>query len=346
MHRRFLTILGLMAFVAAAAHAQPAPPAIDNLARLDQPLTSQQQQQVTRYVQFYIGLLGSDDPRDVGRARERLQSPLNAPGVTIRFRHAYASQLLPALQEIIGDREKYLGSMNAMQIAARLQTVEALELMVDHCDRNGVRPEQRAAIRIWAARGIKTILRDAGDLVLNAGDRTNATRALGRAVDAETDWRVVRRQLDAIASTKNVATGPTLEEAFETVVERMAKTTEASPMMAAIRPTIVGLRGRFLGADIGQAEKQRMGRVVAGHLGDVLDVVDKHWDSAHASRTFQRDYARAIDVVEAVLNLIDLNLGRTIGDTQLKDAFDAADRDAFQEQLSRVKLALARPPYQ
>jgi hypothetical protein len=240
----------------------------------------------------------------------------------------------------------HLPAMNAMQIVARLETKEALAVMVDRCDLGATgRGEQRAAIRIWAARGVREILKAADLDEVDAGSRTTATRALGRAVQNETDWRVVRRQLDAISNSSNAATTQVLDGSVGSVIGKMRNNPRFAWMMGALRPTTVGHRTRFLDPNLGPAEKRSLGRTIAQRIGEILDVVDQLWEAAAKDPQLRREFSRTVEVAEKLLNLIDLDMGGTIGESTLQEAFDSRERETYQAELIRIKQALARPPY-
>ena len=117
-------------------------------------------------------------------------------------------------------------------------------------------------------------------------------------------------------------------------------------MMGALRPTTKGHRTRFLAPNLAAAEKIRLGKSIARKLGDVLDIADLLWDVAAADPQLWREFSRTVEVAQKLLDLIDRTMGRTIGDMTLQQAFDAGNRAAYQAELKRIKLALAKPPYQ
>jgi hypothetical protein len=87
-----LAIFAFLALTGPAAHAQRQPPPIDNLARVSQPFTEQQRETVRNYIEYWVERLQADDPINIGQAREKLKSPLNAFNVTFNFRHVYTSE--------------------------------------------------------------------------------------------------------------------------------------------------------------------------------------------------------------------------------------------------------------
>ena len=304
------------------------PPGIGQLTSINRAPTDAQRDRIDTFSRHWASKLLSSDLADVNEARGELLGPLNKPGlpgapggVTIVFRNTYADLLIPRLEPVIGSESDPMGAMNAVLIVSELATEDSLNVLMSHCNR---RDEARVPIRVWSARGLRTAL-DRG-LQLGSVRRTKEApviRELGRSVQEEDDWRVLRWQLDAIASRMTTETtgGPSvaqdvLLESLDSVITRLSEQSTPTRMMGSIQPALTALRDRIIDPQLAPAAQRQLGREITPRLVAVLAIPDKH-PQAREDDEMRRIYESVIRVCEGMLEFIDSNIGGGIGKTEL-----------------------------
>ncbi|MCA9290266.1 MAG: hypothetical protein KDA25_04000, partial [Phycisphaerales bacterium] len=157
---------------------------------------------IVAYCKDGVSRLGSGDFREVEKARDFLLAPLNLPGVTGAFRHAYTKALFSRPIDILRyiDGPQPHPRINAFRVIENLGTGDALDAMVERAD-SSRRPSLDVGGRLWAARAAGTILRSTRNSdVIVPSKISKAVRALGSAAEREPDVNVLRRQFDALGA--------------------------------------------------------------------------------------------------------------------------------------------------
>lgn len=122
-----------------------------------QPLTSQDQQAVQRFVQPLLENLTSSNHVTAQGARDRLIEPVRGE-TSVSFRIYYSQLVMPWLQRMVGPQADPQRSQLAMTVAAYLATDAARTLLVGQLD------DPRATVRYGAARELAVLIEniDAG----------------------------------------------------------------------------------------------------------------------------------------------------------------------------------------
>ncbi|MCC6661137.1 MAG: hypothetical protein IT437_09655 [Phycisphaerales bacterium] len=84
--------------------------------------------QLDRYVNEYVPLISSQDPREITRGRTALLRPLEDRQIGVRFRDEYSSRLVPKFEALLAGPNEING-INALVVAGALATKPATDLI-------------------------------------------------------------------------------------------------------------------------------------------------------------------------------------------------------------------------
>ncbi len=330
--------------IAAPAVAQARPRPLGNdIVTARSRLTPPQVAQMKAWVDYWSPGVDSSDSETVEKAREDALAPLTGlmrPSELFRFE--YGRLALPHLLRGIAS-DKPHAAVNAIIVLPQLGTDEALDEILEHCDRDD---DDRTHIRLRAAIGSRIMLERAGDFNLEPKVVIRAVRELRESAKKEEQCLILRHQFEAMAVVDDVRARGYLVDALEVVVERIDKAGRApSDLVEAVYLAIYRLSRRFVA--LPGAEQKVLGKRLGPILGRVQKVARDHWEGAHGDPDAEQIYGRTIRVSEEFLKIIDSVLpdNRTAPRTQLKRHWDAADRPKFNTDYERWSNFLKGPPY-
>lgn len=338
----FTLIAGTSAMPAVAAP----PPSVGPLVTMSRPPDASETQRLNTYAAYHAERLVGDDPEVVGPAHNALAQPLRAPGLSRFFRSAYSQALVPLLGPKIDSAGTAQGRINAVQIIAQLGTEDALEVLERHCS---LRNEDDLGVRIWASRGMLIAIEEGrGDGSIIDRSIRSAVRELQQAIDAETDWRVMQWQFDALTSIDAQTASEALGAAFASVLRRLAQRPQATPLIRALgqfsavgrrpRGPLSTLTQRFV--DLPPGDMRRVGPTLVDQLVQVLRIAELHWESAQADPSLKDAYQRAVRLSENQARVLLTTIGRRVPDgLALERAYAAGDRDTYSQQLAQLEAA-------
>jgi hypothetical protein len=338
-HRLLRISLALAAIGTAAGTGAAAPPAtLNHLTALNTDPTEQQRREIEEYAAQWAERMRSTDPAVVWDARKRLEEPLNTFNVSLIFRANFGKALIPQLRPVVQDKTNPHSAYNALLVLSRLTTVDGLEAMVRHVD---LRDEPREAMRLAAARGIRAILGEAKPDELPPRDRAAPVRALAQAAKKEPSAKVVQHQLDAIAFSVKLddLRQAELFEAFDGVLDTMEARAEAAEFMAAVRPTILAMRGLFLSTRT-QTPGTLADRIMP-RLHRLLAIAQKHWDTVESDPSRLSAYQGTIETAESLLHVLATATSRPLGQTRLVESY-GRNLQLYSADLRRIELVLPR----
>ncbi len=116
-----------------------------------QPLSSQDQQTISAYVDSYVRNIESGDAASAQAARDRLVDPALSE-TSVGFRLYFSQQVMPTIQRIVGQNPDAQQMQIVMSIAGAIATDPARTILVDAIQ------DPRAAVRFGAAREFGTLL--------------------------------------------------------------------------------------------------------------------------------------------------------------------------------------------
>ena len=197
MHNlRFLTLFFIL-MMSTVAFAQPR--SISKI--VDKSSISQDDE--TKIEKFAVGWaeqLQSTDAEALELARSKLIGPFE-PDVrmTPYARLLYGKYLKQGFAPLLSkDNENEMAAVNALQILALLGTEQASGLLLKHAD---ISTESRPTLRLWASVGLGTTFLT-GELPDNRVERY--AKLLSNFTNKETDWFVLARQFDSLASLQSI----------------------------------------------------------------------------------------------------------------------------------------------
>jgi hypothetical protein len=327
------------------------PPTISQLTNIARLPDDGQRTMIERYARYYAEKLGSADATEVQAGRSSLGQPLRSLQITRFFRDAYSDALLPALDPVIRGGKTALGPINAMQLVAQLSTEQALDVLKENCSEQ---QQDRMAVRLWAARGFSTaIAQGRADGLIPDHRLPSAIRELGAAARVESDWRVLQWQFDSLGRIDHPVAREEQRQVFGAVLDRMAASDTATALVNALglhndersRPQgpLLSLRKVFL--DATPTEQATIGVEMGKRLVRLLEIAEKHWDSAHAQGRLRAAYHRAVRIAESQFATIHFTLSNGNVSTSLDEAWQASDRDAYKADLDRLRDLISRAPY-
>jgi hypothetical protein len=329
----------LLALLVAAVPAavQAAPPArINNLVGRAN-FTVQDRNRIQDWAEYWSDTLQHAGPEEAREASQALVDPVGSPVLVSEvFRLEYTKAALPGLQQIIATHNP-LTTGYAMRVVGMLGTPDAMEVLLDHCD---VADEKDFGTRLWAAKAISIAI---GLNTLGQNDVNRALRRLGRAAGRETEWLILRRQFEAVATVRSNVSREVYLAILEKTTERMAEQNDGpSELMGAAYPALVRIRNAWL--DLPPLEQEKFGPKLAPILCDVCTVAQKHWDKAQDS-SLKDAYGGAISISEILLTMIIDQQAGAGPTTSMSRYWKERDKPRFADDHDKWKAILRQPPF-
>lgn len=195
-----------------------------------QPLSAQDQQAISRYVEAHLQSLGSPDAKTAQAARDRLVDPVLGE-TSVGFRLYYGQQVLPRLQQMLGGNPSAQRMQLILTVAGAIATDGARSLLVDAIQ------DPRAAVRFGAARELGVLLgqidKGQGHSAVNQASVDGLLRAMGDWMTEEPEILIaaeIAKALDAPMQTRDLKVRSLIAmcDAMATQANRRAATADAS----------------------------------------------------------------------------------------------------------------------
>jgi hypothetical protein len=338
MMSRYCILSPLVAVITATAAVAEPPDRITHLADASS-LSERDRSEIRKYSEFWANELTNEDPASVDTAREKLADPLVRPvRVTEVFRFTYSEALLPHLEGVFEGGTPQ-AAVSAMQIAGRLGTPQALQMITDHAS---AQDEQGFGIRLWAAKSFPIAV---GEKALPPNEIDRAVRLFGDAAGREPNWLVLRRQFEAIASVQGTASRDEQVRVLRSTTNRMVALEGPCDLMQAAYPALKLVLDEYLRLD--PPQQKDFGKELAPVLIQLVDVANNHWDSAQQDDVARGVYGGAIHISENLLRLIDGTVRpRSAGpSTGLGPAWLNGQKSRFVDDQEKWRAVVSRPPY-
>lgn len=361
---RSLTRLGRMATIAAmAAVVVPATagaqsPTLDRAiltasSPLDAAKTAALKGFVTRWTS---DLAQSSDPTEITAARNALTDPARDPSASPIFRRTFSGVVLAELRPIIEGKD-LRRAINGLQVARFLRSPESVDLIASRLSPTA---EPDAAKRLSAASTLAAAVLDAD---LSPVQCDAITRDLVSAAGQEKDDQVLIQEMKVLGG---IARRPGLAPAsaetalggqvkvFAVLVDSVAGSPKADARMVSVARALVSLRNQWL--ELSRPQSTKLGPALGPAIGKVLDIAERHWDTAHASPETQESYEIAVATGETLLRLIDRTLrpnaypapkpGAKDDEARvLASSWSSGSKDAFTAEVKRWAGIVAAAPY-
>lgn len=338
----FVLALAICALASAGFAQQPGgePASINRLANTTGQLSAEQRRQIADYARYWSAALMSDDFETARRARRRLVEPFSGIGVGRIFRDEYARAAMPELDKVL-DSDNTFAAVNAIQVAADFRNDQALSVMRERC---GTR-EQRWQVRLWAARGLGRIAREAEDIP----PRTivSAVRDLTRAGENERHWLVLQRQFEALAAIGTDEAREAQVSVLRATLARISDDAEGpSDQMQAVHRALLLLRNQLLDPGLSSAQLRSLGTATGPLLGEILEIGVMHWDSANADDDIRAAYNGAMAMTKNLLELIDSQVrGEGVQRPRFASAWGNGSKANYEADVNQWRQVLGAPPY-
>ena len=316
-------------------------------------LTGEQLGQIGSFIDRWIEVLTLPEStaQEIQRARRALanRDMLNPPnGFSIKFRQQYSNMLEPKLESILaGDNQR--AAIDALLIASRLGTDDALQLVIDQIKSDS------AAIRTAAAgRAILAMT----DIPLKRSlivppKVSELARETSEQAMIESSPYALQRQLELLHAIELTALleGNQYRQIAGDVHRMQLRVLGAqaeslqSAEVDAITMMIGRLRRTYQQAD--NSVQKTEGPILASHLKKLLNSVDENWEAADADRQTLAAYERLIEDSESFLIFIDSSIARpnATPSTKLKQHWVDRDKPKFDADREIWNEHLTQPPY-
>lgn len=310
-------------------------------------LRPEQRALLEQFVNTHVKGLAGDNLDVASKSRSALLGPLRSPGATALFRDEYSRILTPQLQPLVSQDDNPFAAVNAMQIAAQLKTQEAMRLALDHVRMSS---EPRTAVRVMAAIAVRQAAVELAKNQVFARAVDQATRDLARAAREETEWLVLLREFEALASIGTPVAQTEELQVLKAVASRMAKEAGPSELIHAVFPAVISLRDRMLDTRLSASQLAEKGKNMAPVLGEVLAVADRHFDSAQQSEESRQTYGKLVAAIDQTITRIDKIVApaeQATPTAQLREAWEKKDKARFnqgvQQWQKRFETAAYKP---
>jgi len=309
-----VAVFVIAAFEPASASAQPAPKGLSKYLK-KVTLTPDEEASIAAFVDKYAADLASDDSSLHPAARQKLMMDLRGVAgsrATPTFRGAYADLVLPKLKDILTSGN-VPQSIAGCQIAGELGTDSAVTLLSKHMDTS---QEPRTGTRLWAAASLRPLINQPN---VSPTRLVRVLRDIGRAAATESDWTVLRQQLEtlaaAVSNTRTAESGR--KEVMDTgqatqaeVLYAMIQRLQAGDldMLNAIEPHMQHVQQQFLDQrdpDALHAFAKTTGPV----LGGLYEAILANWESLSGNEQAAALAGRTLDQGEVMIVLMDNETG-------------------------------------
>lgn len=301
-------------------------------------------------------LADSTDPAEITAARNALTEPARDPSATPIFRRSYSTAVLAELKPVVAG-DDLRRAVNAMQVVRFLRSPEAVELLADRLSPSS---ETNPSKRLAAASILAAALTDAE---LSPVQFDGITRDLVAASASEKDDQVLVQQIKALVAIERRANLPAASaeaaqagqaKVFAALVNSVAAAPKADPRMASVARALVMLRNQWL--DLSRPQAMKLGPSLGRPIGAVLEIADRHWETARSDPEVQAAYEIAVATSETLLRLVDRTLRPNaypapkpgVKDDEaraLASSWNGNMKDAFSAEVKRWMGILSAAPY-
>jgi len=301
-------------------------------------------------------LAESTDPAEITAARNALTDPARDPSASAIFRRTYSGVVLAELRPIVEGKD-LRRSINALQVARFLRSPESVELIAGRLSPTA---EPDVSKRLSAASTLAAAVLDAD---LSPVQCDGITRDIVAAAGLEKDDQVLLQQMKVLSG---IARRPGLAPAsadtalggevkvFAGLVDSVAAGPKADVRMASVARALVSLRNQWL--ELSRPQATKLGPTLGPAIGKVLDIADRHWETARGNPETQQSYEIAVATGETLMRLVDRSLrpnaypapkaGAKDDDARvLASSWTDGQKDAFSAEVKRWAGIVSAAPY-
>jgi hypothetical protein len=299
------------------------------------------EQRIERYVTWYADQVAASGP-DAASATTRLLEPLKSNAASRSFRGAYSRIAVDRMKRIAADPASPYAATSAMVVLTKIGTPAALSALVDEADS---RRQSSWWVRLAAARGVRTLLKDDFNDAIDDRGRLRCSRDMAGHAERETDPRVLRYVLLSILEADDERLEPgtrgdiheNLANAMTTVATRARN--DAS-LAAATGLAVATARNAFLEMANTREVQLNFSRLLAPAMIEILAAYEAQWptDASTASPAILRDIER-IEIALGFL-VIANNPSAAVPTPPAATAWTAGNRDEFSSAVGAWRAAL------
>ena len=343
-----LACLAVIAVGMAAGQASASVERLPQEIRTNADLSSDQRQQVQKFVAEQIGRMRTGDPVAIEEGRRSLMSAFEGAEPTIGFRLEFGRAAAPDLKRLVTDKDMQR-AINAVLVAGACGTSETIDVIAVALG------DQRPAIRVASATALREVISTSSGSQVRRGQGSEAVRRCGAALAKETDPVVALALVAALEPARGTQFHGEAADVVGVALGPVAAAMPAPAHDAGVRGAEAIQRGvsimftRLIDpAQASQLDKKYYQAVVsagAHALGYASRNADVVVDPENA------DGAAAVGlVVAAAEQSVQFGLARlnntTPESSALKGAFDAAvasgDAEAFQAAANAMIARVAK----
>jgi hypothetical protein len=321
------------------------------------PLSEAQSTTLKDFVSRWASDLSSaSDPREVTAARNALTEPARDPSATPVFRRAFSGAVLAQITPIVEGKD-LRRAINGLQVARFLRSPESVELIAGRLSPTA---EANPAKRLAAASTLAAAVLDAD---LSPVQCDGITRNLLAAARAESDDQILLQEMKVLNGiTRRSNLPPASAEAalvaqvtiFGGLVQGVLASPNADARMASVARALISLRNQWL--ELSRPQASKLGPVLGSSIGKVLEIADRHWESARNDPSVQSAYEISVATGETLLRLIDRTMrpnaysppkpGAKDDEARaLASAWTGGDKDGFSKEVRRWNGIVKAAPY-
>jgi hypothetical protein len=185
---------------------------------------------IKKYAVIWAEQLQTTDAETLEQARSKLIDPFE-PGVrmTPYARSLYGKYLNEGFTPLLSkENENEMAAVNALQVLSLLGTEQASDLLLKHAD---ISTEDRSTLRLWASIGLGTSFLT-GELPDNRVERY--AQLLSNFTKKETEWFVLARQFDSLASLQSIPNQDRNQQNYLEVLSFQLQTTSLVNLLNSI----------------------------------------------------------------------------------------------------------------
>lgn len=185
---------------------------------------------IKKYAVIWAEQLQTTDAETLEQARSKLIDPFE-PDVrmTPYARSLYGKYLNEGFTPLLSkENENEMAAVNALQVLSLLGTEQASDLLLKHAD---ISTEDRSTLRLWASIGLGTSFLT-GELPDNRVERY--AQLLSNFTKYETEWFVLARQFDSLASLQSIPNQDRNQQNYLEVLSFQLQTTSLVNLLNSI----------------------------------------------------------------------------------------------------------------
>jgi len=185
---------------------------------------------IKKYAVIWAEQLQTTDAETLEQARSKLIDPFE-PDVrmTPYARSLYGKYLKEGFTPLLSkENENEMAAVNALQVLSLLGTEQASDLLLKHAD---ISTEDRSTLRLWASIGLGTSFLT-GELPDNRVERY--AQLLSNFTKYETEWFVLARQFDSLASLQSIPNQDRNQQDYLEVLSFQLQTTSLVNLLNSI----------------------------------------------------------------------------------------------------------------